>query len=333
MAKKSILSGFMNTDVKQLSFDNQIQNIHYTKIHQSEKNRSLRRIDELAEDIAEDGLDDNLVVRKLEQDFELIAGHRRYNAILHNIEHGDMTYEYIPCKVVILSELDARKRLILNNYQNDPLTSSEKLDAIEELRDIYRTKKIAGEKIPGRIQYIIAEEMELGKSQVANYEKILNNAVPEVRELIRNEEMTIETAVDVAGLEPEEQEQFIKHSEDYTKHDLEEFKEERKETQLAFDENEEIIEEELTETAPYYDEIEDEEEESEELEEKLEMLSKTNAHETIEDIVSSIVNQIDNLDEKINHVEFREEHAQLDNVKLELDKLMARLGLECEECL
>lgn len=333
MAKKSILSGFMNADVKQLSFDNQIQNIHYTKIHQSTKNRALRRIEELAEDIAEDGLDDNLVVRKLEQDFELIAGHRRYNAILYNIAQGDTTYEYIPCKVVILSDLDARKRLILNNYQNDPLTSSEKLDAVEELRDIYRTKKMAGEKIPGRIQNIIAEEIGLGKSQVANYEKILNNAVPEVRELIRNEEMTIETAVDVAGLEPEEQEQFIKHSEDYTKHDLEEFKEERKETQLAFDENDEIIEEEFTETVSYYDEIEDEEEENEELEEKLQMLPKTNAHETIEDIVSSIVNRIDDLDEKINHVEFREEYAQLENVKLEFDKLMAMLGLECEECL
>ena len=68
MAKKSILGEFMNGSVKQMVFQNQIENIHYTKIKRPNKNRELRRIDELAEDIREDGLENNLLVRKVEDD-------------------------------------------------------------------------------------------------------------------------------------------------------------------------------------------------------------------------------------------------------------------------
>ena len=98
MKKKSILGEFMNNEAKKLGFDNKISNIHYTKIKRPIRNRELRRIDELAEDIREDGLENNLLVRKIEDDaydVELIGGERRYTAILKNIENGDMTYEYI----------------------------------------------------------------------------------------------------------------------------------------------------------------------------------------------------------------------------------------------
>ena len=47
-----------------------------------------------------------------------------------------MPYEYLPCKVLTMSDIDARKRLILNNIENDPLTNAEKLEAVEELKEI-----------------------------------------------------------------------------------------------------------------------------------------------------------------------------------------------------
>ena len=65
MKKKSILGEFMNNEAKKLGFDNKISNIHYTKIKRPIRNRELRRIDELAEDIREDGLENNLLVEKL----------------------------------------------------------------------------------------------------------------------------------------------------------------------------------------------------------------------------------------------------------------------------
>ena len=78
MAKKSILGEFMQSSAgKKLGFDNHINNINYAKIKRPQRNRELRRIDELAEDIREDGLENNLLVRKIENDryeVELIGG-------------------------------------------------------------------------------------------------------------------------------------------------------------------------------------------------------------------------------------------------------------------
>lgn len=334
MAKKSILGEFMQSSAgKKLGFDNHIMNIHYTKIKRPQRNRELRRIDELAEDIREDGLENNLLVRKIENDryeVELIGGERRYSAILRNIEHGDMTYEYIPCKVLTMSDIDARKRLILNNMENDPLTNAEKLEAVEELKEIYKAKKEAGEKIPGRIQTIIASEMGLKKSQIANYEKILNHASEEVRESIRKEELPLDAAATLVDLDEEEQRRFLNEHDTYSKKAVEFYKEAKHaqeppiEKQLYYDEHDEIQAEDVD---PRKDTEGDEILEIEAWNNRID----TPRIETIEDIMTDIVNNMDKLEPKFHGVEFREEYAQFQKIQREIDTLMERLGLVYEE--
>lgn len=320
MAKKSILGEFMNGSVKQMAFQNQIENIHYTKIKRPNKNRELRRIDELAEDIREDGLENNLLVRKVEDDVydvELIGGERRYSAIMKNIASGDMTYEYIPCKVVTMSDIDARKRLILNNMENDPLTNAEKLEAVEELKEIYRMKKAAGEKVPGRIQSIIAEEMGIKKSQVANYEKIINHASEPVRESIRKDELTIDAAVALVDLSDKDQKKFLEENDSYSKKAIDTYKAELNqqpvEKQLYYDTHCVIQEKEIGTYADNANDIE------------------LNVHETIEEIMRAIIVNMNKLVAKLNGVEFRGEFAQYRKVRDEVYKLMDQLGLRCDE--
>lgn len=337
MAKKSILGEFMQSSAgKKLGFDNHIMNIHYTKIKRPQRNRELRRIDELAEDIREDGLENNLLVRKIEDDryeVELIGGERRYSAILRNIEHGDMTYEYIPCKVLTMSDIDARKRLILNNMENDPLTNAEKLEAVEELKEIYKAKKEAGENIPGRIQAIIASEMGLKKSQVANYEKILNHASEEVRESIRKEELPLDAAATLVDLDEEEQRRFLNEHDTYSKKAVESYKEAKHaeeqpiEKQLYYDEHDEIQEIDIEDVDPRKDTEDDEALESE----AWDSITDTIPVETIEDIMTDIVNNMDKLESKLHGVEFRDEYAQFQKIQREIDTLMKGLGLVCEE--
>ena len=337
MAKKSILGEFMQSSAgKKLGFDNHIKNIHYAKIKRPQRNRELRRIDELAEDIREDGLENNLLVRKIENDryeVELIGGERRYSAILRNIEHGDMTYEYIPCKVLTMSDIDARKRLILNNMENDPLTNAEKLEAVEELKEIYKAKKEAGENIPGRIQTIIASEMGLKKSQVANYEKILNHASEEVRESIRKEELPLDAAVTLVDLDEEEQRRFLNEHDTYSKKAVESYKEAKHaeeqpiEKQLYYDESDEIQEIDIEDVDPRKDTEDDEALESE----AWDSITDTIPVETIEDIMTDIVNNMDKLESKLHGVEFRDEYAQFQKIQREIDTLMKGLGLVCEE--
>lgn len=337
MAKKSILGEFMQSSAgKKLGFDNHIKNIHYTKIKRPQRNRELRRIDELAEDIREDGLENNLLVRKIEDDryeVELIGGERRYSAILRNIEHGDMTYEYIPCKVLTMSDIDARKRLILNNMENDPLTNAEKLEAVEELKEIYKAKKEAGENIPGRIQTIIASEMGLKKSQIANYEKILNHASEEVRESIRKEELPLDAAVTLVDLDEEEQRRFLNEHDTYSKKAVESYKEAKHvqehpiEKQLYYDEYDEIQEIDIEDVDQRKDTEGDEALESEAWDSRTDTIPV----ETIEDIMTDIVNSMDKLEPKLHGVEFRNEYAQYLKVSDEINTLMELLGLECEE--
>ena len=337
MAKKSILGEFMqSTAGKKLGFDNHIKNIHYTKIKRPQRNRELRRIDELAEDIREDGLENNLLVRTIEDDryeVELIGGERRYSAILRNIEHGDRTYEYIPCKVLTMSDIDARKRLILNNMENDPLTNAEKLEAVEELKEIYKAKKEAGENIPGRIQTIIASEMGLKKSQVANYEKILNHASEEVRESIRKEELPLDAAATLVDLDEEEQRRFLNEHDTYSKKAVESYKEAKHaqeqpiEKQLYYDEHDEIQEIDIEDV----DQRKDTEDEEALESEAWDSITDTPPVETIEDIMTDIVNNMEKLEPKLRGVEFRNEYAQFQKIQREIDTLMEGLGLVCEE--
>ena len=337
MAKKSILGEFMQSSAgKKLGFDNHIMNIHYTKIKRPQRNRELRRIDELAEDIQEDGLENNLLVRKIENDryeVELIGGERRYSAILRNIEHGDMTYEYIPCKVLTMSDIDARKRLILNNIENDPLTNAEKLEAVEELKEIYKAKKEAGENIPGRIQTIIASEMGLKKSQIANYEKILNHASEEVRESIRKEELPLDAAAILVDLDEEEQRRFLNEHDTYSKKAVESYKEAKHaqeqpiEKQLYYDEHDEIQEIDIEDV----DQRKDTEDEEALESEAWDSITDTPPVETIEDIMTDIVNNMEKLEPKLRGVEFRNEYAQFQKIQREIDTLMEGLGLVCEE--
>lgn len=299
---KSILGDFLNFDAKKAAFDNQIVNIHYTKIRRSNRNRALRRIEELAEDIREDGLENNLLVREIEDEqyeVELIGGERRYSAILYNIEQGDMTYEYIPCKKVRLSDLDAHRRLILNNHENDPLTAAEKLEAVEELREIYRAKKAAGEKVPGRIQELIANEMGIKKSQVANYEKVLNHASEEVREKIRDESISIDAAAALVDLDEEEQNEFLETAETFSRKDVDAFKDTVMKQQHFNEEDELEVEDEYEEDLKYEDPPVEEADQVQEIELRKELLQRA-------------VNEVKKLSHRLENTEFAEDQRAVE---------------------
>lgn len=207
----SILGAFEGVKTKKKNKDD-IQYIYYKDIRCAPKNRDTGDIEELAEDIAEDGLDHNLVLRKIDDEdhkYEIVAGHRRYLAICHNINKGDSTYEYIPAKVKSYDDVDAVRRLHLNNINGKPYTPGEMLTAIEDLKEVYRIKKERGEKMPGRVQELIARDTGLGKTQVGNYEKIINNAVEPVKELVKNDEITLNEALEISEMDDENQMKFV----------------------------------------------------------------------------------------------------------------------------
>lgn len=197
------------------TLDNGIRNIYYKEIMPSPNNKfGIRDIEDLAEDIAATGLDHNIVIRPIDHadyKYEIIAGERRYTAICSLIEQGNLTYEYIPAKVVKLDDNKSRKKLILNNLMGRTITPEEMLQAVADLEELYaEEKKTNG--LPGRVQHLIASDVGLKPTQVGYYQRINHKAVPEIKDMVVSGELTISEGAELAALAEEEQLQFVNDS-------------------------------------------------------------------------------------------------------------------------
>ncbi|MBU5317641.1 ParB N-terminal domain-containing protein [Clostridium bornimense] len=205
----------------------------------------LVNIEELAEDIKLNGLNSNLLVRPIgdEGKYELIGGHRRYSALSKLVSEGEKKFKIVPCQVRKLNDIDTEIALINDNAQNRELTEAEKLKQVERLTVLYKEKKAKGEAVPGRIRERIAGDLGLSSTQVGRYEKINRGLIPELKELIESQKLSISNGESFAALTEESQKELVDivKSKDIelTKKDGEELKKKMKAMEAAQKEKEE----------------------------------------------------------------------------------------------
>lgn len=216
MSKKfSISQGMLNSVSQNVKKANEIEaknnfNVQYIDIKDIERNKKnfyeIVNVDELAEDIKMNGLNHNLVVRKLDNGkYELISGERRYTALTQLVEEGNEIFALVPCKVIEANDIDSEIILIQANAQTRELTEIEKLEQVKRLTELYRTKKKNGEKVPGKIREIIANDLKLSPTQVGRYERINKNLIPELSEILKSGGLTIANASEFSSLSEENQ--------------------------------------------------------------------------------------------------------------------------------
>lgn len=215
MSKKFSLSqGMLNQVSQNVKKANELEaknnfNVQYIDIKDIERNKKnfyeIVNVDELAEDIREWGLRHNLEVRKVEDKYEIISGERRFTALSKLVEEGHKEFSLVPCKVVNLNDLDAEICLIQANAQTRELTEIEKLEQVKRLTELYKTKKKNGEKVPGKIREIIANDLKLSSTQVGRYERINKNLIPELSDILKSGGLTIANASEFASLSEENQ--------------------------------------------------------------------------------------------------------------------------------
>ena len=216
MSKKFSLSeGMLNQVSQNVKKANEIEaknnfNVQYIDIKDIERNKKnfyeIVNVDELAEDIKMNGLNHNLVVRKLDNGkYELISGERRYTALTKLVEEGNKIFALVPCKVIEANDIDSEIILIQANAQTRELTEIEKLEQVKRLTELYRTKKKNGEKVPWKIREIIANDLKLSPTQVGRYERINKNLIPELSEILKSGGLTIANASEFASLSEENQ--------------------------------------------------------------------------------------------------------------------------------
>ena len=324
--KKGILAGL--EDIEETS-EFQVVDIEIDKIIPNRKNFYRIEgtdIEKLANDIKENGLYHNLVVRNLEDErYEIISGERRYSAIKL------LGWDKIPCRTISADEVDSEIILIQANARTRELNESEKLKQIERLEELYKQKKLKGEKVPGRTRDLIGGDLGLSGKQVGRYQKINKDLIPELKELIDSEKLTISNAAEFANLSEQGQTEILnilkKNSEtiNFTKSEAQNLRKtiEEKEKQIELKEKdlERQAEEFEQKNLILKNQIVIKQEEIEKAENKI----KEKEEELKEELRSSIENEIKNksqeetfeLNEKIIKIE--EEKKKIEEEKLRLE--------------
>ncbi|MCX0414296.1 ParB/RepB/Spo0J family partition protein [Clostridium perfringens] len=256
-----------------------VEYIDIENIKRNEKNfYDIVDVEELAEDIKLNGLNHNLVVRKLDNgQFELISGERRYTALSKLVKEGNKTFALVPCKVIEANDIDAEIILIQANAQTRELSEVEKLKQVQRLKELYKDKKAKGEKVPGKIREIIANDLKLSPTQVGRYEKINSSLIPELKNVLEKGNLTIANASEFANLSEDNQKvilELINSNVNLSKNEAIELKNKLKkieeEKALEYKEREKLIQENSTLKNKLNSNLEKTNEERKELEKELE---------------------------------------------------------------
>lgn len=197
-------------------------------------------IKELKDSIEVFGLQQNLVAKKIDDNnYEIIAGHRRYLALKSLYEEGKEQFKYAPCKIETEEE-DIRSKLLLliTNSTARELTDWEKTQQAEKLKELLIEYK-KQEKLPGRVREIVADILNVATSKIARMESISKNLSDDLKEEFKENNINISTAYEASKLPEDKQEEIyeeLKEKGDITIQDVKkksEIIEERKEENVS----------------------------------------------------------------------------------------------------
>ncbi|SCY30821.1 ParB/RepB/Spo0J family partition protein [Lysinibacillus fusiformis] len=204
------LTQLMNTESKKQSVVFKIDHIPIEKLIPSKMNKYVvNDIAELKASIELTGLQQNLVVREVENGYEVLSGHRRLKAINELLKEGNEQFNRIPCKIQkSVDDIQAELQLIMANSTARELTDYEKTYQSARLKELLTDLKKSGAHFTGRKRDIIAELMNVSPTQVARMDSINKKLTPELKEAFSKEDINITTAYEASRL-PEEQQQEI----------------------------------------------------------------------------------------------------------------------------
>lgn len=168
-------------------------------------NYSEERLQELADDIKARGLDNPIVVRKInEQEYQIIAGHNRFNAVKR------LGWNRIPVNIKELTDEEAMIYLVQSNLlQRTNIKESEKVKAYA-----LRANALKKQGQKGQVKYNSLEkisESEQIKPRTLSRYIACNNLIPEFLDLLDEKKISLNIGEQLAKLSPEEQEKVANY--------------------------------------------------------------------------------------------------------------------------
>lgn len=199
-----------------------------------------KRIEILAEEIKDIGFRSVIEVKKVNDRYCTIAGETRLKAMKHLYQQThDPKYQFVPCFVNREDDNMQRRRLIMDNLLQREITPAIRMKAIEELQKTYQAEKEAGKKLPGRISYLIAKDIGLGKTQVGTYQTVINKGSEAVKTAVQKSDITVDAAAKLSKLPKHDQETYLNNNEDYSLKAVSDYVDERNQAN-DFDDVEEL---------------------------------------------------------------------------------------------
>jgi len=146
---------------------------------------------ELAQSIKENGLIHPIVVREIEEGYEIIAGERRFRACML------LGYERIPAIINEINELKSAEIALIENIQREDLTAIEEARAYRLLLDEYEMT-----------QENMARRVGKSQSSIANKLRLLTLPI-EIQNAVRLRTITERHARAILMLDPTEQKEVF----------------------------------------------------------------------------------------------------------------------------
>lgn len=167
----------------------------------------MEQIEELADSILIAGQQQPTMLARVNGEYLICNGHRRNRANIYNIERGKLSqnakvrYLYKDMSPAMFSF-----SLLVGNAFNRRLTDWEEVQQAERLKaTLIRLRDEDGVDIPGRLRDRIAELMDTTPTQIARINKISSSAEPEIKEQLKQGNISINEAYEAARLDPETQ--------------------------------------------------------------------------------------------------------------------------------
>ena len=158
----------MEKEVLILNIDDVLPNRFQPRIKFKEEN-----INELAESIKEHGVIQPIVVRKISDKYEIIAGERRYKAATL------VGMKKVPCIVMNLNDNESAEVAVIENIQRKEMTSLEEAKSFKKILDKgYLTQDELAKRM-GKSQSSIANKLRLLNLDELVQDAILNGKISE----------------------------------------------------------------------------------------------------------------------------------------------------------
>lgn len=184
--------------------------LNYKEIIVTKHNKySMDEIEDLATGIhMAGGLQQPLVVGRIDGEYRLVSGHRRLAAIEILVNEGEEEFAEVDCRFKDMTEVEFRMQLLIGNTFNRKMTDYDRMVQASEWKEVLQQAKKEGAFKPEkgtRTRDYIAQIMGVSPATIGELNRIENNATDKVKEQLKEGNITMTAAAEASTLPEEDQ--------------------------------------------------------------------------------------------------------------------------------